>query len=199
MLRKTIPALLLLALIGRPGAAQNAAPDAMALVRAADMAIGASKVHSIHYAGQDGYVTVYGQSATSDVQHQWPRYNLDSFSRVIDYDTMSMREEQIHSQGAWPEGGGGERPITGKRRQVHYYRDGLAWNENPDGSITAAPQDAQERMLEIVMTPHGFIRAAEQAKNLRARHALGSVQFSEESVCRYIQISRQISRRGMDR
>ena len=165
MLRKAVPALLLLALIGGPAEAQNAGPDAMALVRAADMAIGASKVHSIHYAGQDGYVTVYGQSGTSSVQHQWPRYNLDSFSRVIDYDTMSMREEQIHSQGAWPEEG--QKPITGKERQVHYYRDGFAWNENADGSITAAPQDAQERMLEIVMTPHGFIRAAEQAKNVR--------------------------------
>src|SRR5690348_1728788 len=115
MLRRIVPALLLLVLNGGPGAAQNAAPNAMALVRAADMEIGASKVHSIHYSGQNGYVTVYGQSGTSDVQHQWPRYNLDSFSRVIDYDTMSMREEQIHSQGAWPEGGGGERPITGKQ------------------------------------------------------------------------------------
>ena len=147
--------------------AQNTGPDAMALVRAADAAIGASKVHSIHYAGQNGYVTVYGQSANSDVQHQWPRYNLDSFSRVIDYDNMSMREEQIRSQGAWPEAGGGERPITGQQRQVHLYRDGFAWNENPDGSITAAPQDAQERMLEIVMTPHGFIRAAEKSHDLR--------------------------------
>jgi glyoxylase-like metal-dependent hydrolase (beta-lactamase superfamily II) len=167
MLRKFVPALLVLAVLVSPGSAQNTAPDAMALVRAADAAIGASKVHSIHYAGQNGYVTVYGQSGTSDVQHQWPRYNLDRFSRVIDYDTMSMREEQLHSQGAWPEAGGGERPITGQRRRVHVYRDGFAWNENPDGSITAAPQDAQERMLEIVMTPHGFIHAAEKAHDLR--------------------------------
>ena len=47
MLRKAVPALLLLALIGGPGKAQNTAPDAMALVRAADLAIGASKVHRI--------------------------------------------------------------------------------------------------------------------------------------------------------
>src|SRR6266566_3080910 len=140
----------------------------MALIHAADAAIGASKVKSIHYAGADGYVTIYGQSGTSSVQHVWPRFNLKSFSRVIDYDAMSLREEQVHTQGAFPaDEGGGNRPIAGERRQLHFYRDGYAWNENPDGSITAAPQDATERMLEIVMTPHGFIRAALKANDLR--------------------------------
>src|SRR5438477_241992 len=102
MLKRIAPALSLLVLAATSGEAQNpAAPDAMSLIRAADAAIGASKVHSIHYVGQNGYMTVYGQAADSDVQHQWPRYNLDSFSRVIDYDAMSMREEQSRSQGAW--------------------------------------------------------------------------------------------------
>jgi len=157
----------LIAILGLPAQAQNPPGDAMALIRAADTAIGASKTKSIHYAGADGYVTVYGQSGTSSVQHQWPRYNLKSFSRVIDYDTMSMREEQVRTQGAWPDEGGGERPIAGERRQLHFYRDGYAWNENEDGSILAAPQDAAERMLEIVMTPQGFIRAALKAHDLR--------------------------------
>ena len=175
MLKKIATALPLLALAASSGEAQSPAPaDAMSLIRAADAAIGASKVHSIRYIGQNGYVTVYGQSGTSSVQHQWPRYDLDSFSRAIDYDTMSMREEQIHSQGAWPEEGGGERPISGQHRQVHLYRDGLAWNEDPDGSVTGAPQDAQERMLEILMTPHGFVKAAEKAHDLKLdAHAAG--------------------------
>src|SRR6185369_1218230 len=161
MLKQLTVSAAALVLIGWQANAQNAAPDAMALVRAADAAIGASKVKSIHYAGVDGYVTVYGQSGTSSVQHVWPRFNLKSFSRLIDYDTMSMREEQVRTQGAWPaDEGGGNRPIVGERRQVHFYRDGFAWNENADGSIVAAPQDAAERMLEIVMTPHGFIKAA---------------------------------------
>src|SRR6185437_16387672 len=97
----------LIAILGLPADAQNPPGDAMAVVRAADAAIGASKVKSIHYQGVDGYVTVYGQSGTSSVQHVWPRYNLKSFSRTIDYDSMSMREEQIHTQGAWPADEGG--------------------------------------------------------------------------------------------
>ena len=157
MLKQLAAATAVLTVLGIPAAAQNAAPDAMTLIRAADAAIGASKVRSIHYAGVDGYVTVYGQSGTSSVQHVWPRFNLKNFSRVIDYDTMSMREEQVRTQGAWPtDEGGGNRPIVGERRQVHFYRDGFAWNQNADGSITATPQDAAERMLEIVMTPSAF-------------------------------------------
>lgn len=186
-MRKLAPVLLAL-LAASPGAAQNAGPDAMSLIRAADAAIGASKVHSIHYVGQNGYVTVYGQSGTSDIQHQWPRYNLDEFSRVIDYDTMSLREEQIRSPGAWPDEGG-KRPITGPVHQVHFYRDGFAWNQNPDGSVTAAPQDAQERMLEIVMTPHGFIKAAEKAHDLRVDthwDGFGSTQKTYAVTFKYL-------------
>src|SRR5262245_10670758 len=168
MLKQLAVSAAALALFGMEASAQNSTPDAAALIRAADAAIGASKVKSIHYAGSDGYVTVYGQSGTSSVQHVWPRFNLKSFSRVIDYDTMSMREEQVRTKGAWPaDEGGGLRPIVGERRQVHFYCDGFAWNQNPDGSIVAAPQDAAERMLEIVMTPHGFIRAAQKARDLK--------------------------------
>jgi len=168
MLKQVLASVALVALFGIEAQAQNSTPDAIAIVRAADTAIGASKVKSIHYAGVDGYVTVYGQSGTSSVQHVWPRFNLKSFSRVIDYDSMSMREEQARTQGAWPaDEGGGSRPIVGERRQVHFYRDGFAWNENADGSVTATPQDAAERMLEIVMTPHGFIRAALKARDLK--------------------------------
>lgn len=184
MLQKFVAPLALIVLIGAPADAANApAPsilqnvpigsntpaEAMAAIKAADAAIGASKVKSIHYAGggEDAYVTVPGQSGTSSVQHSWPRFNLNKFDRVIDYETMSLREEQVRTQGAWPAIGGGGGPIVGERRQIHFYRDGFAWNQNEDGSTVAVPQDAAERRLEIVMTPHGFIREALKAKDLR--------------------------------
>lgn len=168
MFRKIAAPLALIILFGMPAEAQNAQNDAMAVVRAADAAIGASTVKSIRYSGTDGYITAIGQSETSSVQHSWPRFDLKSFSRTIDYDTMSSREEQVRTQGAWPaERGGGLRPIVGERRSVAMYRDGFAWNVNADGSVAPAPLDAQVRMLEILMTPHGFIRAALKANNLR--------------------------------
>ena len=174
MLRKVALPFVLAALVGVPAGAQNAgapapaAPNAMAVVKAADTAIGASTAKSIRYSGADGYVTAIGQSASPGINDGWPRFHLKSFTRVIDFETNSMREEQVRTQGDNPaEIGGGQRPIIGERKSVSLYRDGYAWNENADGSVVPRPQDVTLRRLEIVMTPHGFIRAALQAKDLR--------------------------------
>jgi glyoxylase-like metal-dependent hydrolase (beta-lactamase superfamily II) len=176
MLERIIMCAGLLALLGVPAEAQNTSNEAMALVRAVDAAIGASKARSIRYSGADGYITVIGQSYTSSVQHVFPRFHLKSFVRTIDYETMSMREEQVRTQGAWPaEIGGGLRPIVGERRTVTMYRDGYAWNVNADGSVVPRPQDVAVRRLELIMTPHGFIREALKARDLSLEtHAAGS-------------------------
>ena len=115
MLRRVAISVALAALIGVPAGAQNAqnaangAQTAIAVVKAADMAMGASTAKSIRYTGADGYVAVIGQSSSPDINGDgWPRFHLKSFSRVIDYETNSMREEQIRTQGDNPtEVGGG--------------------------------------------------------------------------------------------
>ncbi len=152
--------------VAAPAAAQNA-DEAMAVLRAADEAIGATNARTIRYGGVDGYVTAIGQSQNPEIEDGWPRFHLKSYSRVIDFENMSMREEQVRTQGQWPaEIGGGNRPIAGERRSVAYYMDGHAWNENADGTIVPAPRDATNRMLEILMTPHGFVRTALEADDL---------------------------------
>ncbi|MSP94410.1 MAG: MBL fold metallo-hydrolase [Alphaproteobacteria bacterium] len=167
MLKKIAVTLLGAVLLGGPGQAQNA-PNPMAVVRAADAAIGATAAKSIRYGGVDGYIAVIGQSETPAIQDGWPRFHLKSFTRTIDFETNSMREEQVRTQGDNPaEKGGGQRPIVGERRSIALYRDGYAWNQNADGSVTARPEDVTARRLEIVMTPHGFIRAALQARDLK--------------------------------
>ena len=157
MLRKVAISVALAAFVCAPVGAQNAqnaangAQNAMAVIKAADMAMGASAAKSIRYTGTDGYVAVIGQSSSPDINGDgWPRFHLRSFSRVIDYETNSMREEQVRTQGDNPtEVGGGQRPIIGERKSVSFYRDGYAWNENPDGSIVARPQDVLIRRLEF--------------------------------------------------
>jgi glyoxylase-like metal-dependent hydrolase (beta-lactamase superfamily II) len=175
MFKRVLACAGVLALLGLPAEAQNN-NEAMAVIRAVDAAIGASRTRSIRYGGQDGYITVIGQSHTSSVQHVFPRFHLKSFVRTIDYETMSMREEQVRTQGAWPsEIGGGLRPIVGERRSVALYRDGFAWNVNPDGSVVPRPQDVAFRRLELIMTPHGFVREALKARELSLEsHAAGS-------------------------
>jgi len=184
MLRKVALAVVLAALLGVPADAQNtgaqAPVTAMAVIRAADAAIGASAAKSIRYSGADGYVAVIGQSASPGINDGWPRFHLKSFSRVIDYETNSMREEQVRTQGDNPtEVGGGQRPIVGERKSVSLYRDGYAWNENADGSVVPRPQDVTIRRLEILMTPHGFIRAALQAKDLKVEERAESFRSTK--------------------
>src|SRR5439155_15728465 len=74
---------------------------------------------------------------------------LASFSRVIDYDARTMREEQVRRQGSYPTRGGGGIPIEGEQRLVNLVNGNYAWavqgtNVNPQ------PAAAQTRQLEML-------------------------------------------------
>ena len=86
------------ALCAMPVAAQNNAPNVKTVLQQADAAMGAGKLHSIQYSAT-GYVTVLGQNYSSNLEETWPRFDLKSFTRTIDYDSNSMREDQVRVQG----------------------------------------------------------------------------------------------------
>ena len=150
-----------------PAAAQTA-PDAKAELAAADAAMGVSKITSIQYTAT-GYVTVLGQNYSSALDETWPRFELKSFTRTIDYPSNSMREDQTRVQGVWnATRGGGVRPIIGERNQKQLVAGQYAWNLNDQGRAALAFDQADLRQLEIIMTPHGFIKAAEAAPDAKA-------------------------------
>ncbi len=160
------------ALLALPGAAQNSAPNAgpnaKAVLQAADAAMGASKLKSLQYSAT-GYVTVLGQNYSSALDDTWPRFELKSFVRTIDYDSKSMREDQVRVQGTWPATrGGGVRPIVGERKQSQLVSGGYAWNVNEQNQPQPQFGQADLRQLEIIMTPHGFIKAALVAPDAKA-------------------------------
>jgi glyoxylase-like metal-dependent hydrolase (beta-lactamase superfamily II) len=158
----------MVALCAMPVAAQNNAPNAKTVLQQADAAMGASKLHSIQYSAT-GYVTVLGQNYSSSLDETWPRFDLKSFTRTIDYDSNSMREDQVRVQGAWSATrGGGVRPIIGERKQTQLVNGNYAWNVNDQNQPAAAFGQAELRELEILMTPHGFIRAAMAAPDAKA-------------------------------
>src|SRR4029079_875837 len=88
------------ALCAMPVAAQNNAPSARGVLQAADAAMGVSKLNSIQYSAT-GYVTALGQNYSSALDETWPRFELKSFVRTVDYSSNSMREDQVRVQGAW--------------------------------------------------------------------------------------------------
>src|SRR6476469_7224553 len=156
------------ALCAMPLAAQTNAPTAKAVLQQADAAIGASKLHSIQYSAT-GYVTVLGQNYSSNLDETWPRFDLQSFVRTLDYDSNSMRADQVRVHGAWSATrGGGVRPIIGERKQMQLVSGNYAWNLNEQNQPAAAFNQAELRELEILMTPHGFIRAAMAAPDAKA-------------------------------
>lgn len=145
-------------------APRPAPPNVRAVLQAADAAIGASKLNSVQYSGT-GYVTSVGQNYSSALDDTWPRFDLKSYVRTIDYPSMSMKDEQVRVQGAWPANrGGGVRPIVGERRQTQFVTGNFAWNLNGE-TLQPQPTQAELRQVDIMMTPHGFIRAALAAKD----------------------------------
>ncbi len=134
-----------------------AAQDARAVLQAADRAMGASNLKSIQFSGT-GWLGAVGQSYAPDLD--WPRTDLTSYTRTIDYDARSSKEEFVRILGNNPPRGGGRLPVQGeKQRRVQMVSGNYAWtmqgnNANPQ------PAAAEVRQLEIWLTPHGFLKAA---------------------------------------
>ena len=144
--------------------AQNQQPNAQTVLAAANTAMGGDKLHSLQYSAT-GYVGVLGQAYAGNMDDTWPRFSLKSYVRTIDYDSMAMKQEQVLEQGPWPAThGGGQRPIVGERRQTQLVSGKYAWDMNGQNAVPQ-PTQAELRALDIMMTPHGFIKAAMAAGN----------------------------------
>ena len=89
----------------------------------------------------------------------WPRTEVTSYTRTIDFDAKASKEEMVRIQGSYSSRGGGRTPILGERRQVSMVSGNYAWNMQGNDVIPALAA-AELRQLEIWLTPHGFVKAA---------------------------------------
>lgn len=135
-------------------AAQEDATDFLA---AADQAMGASNLNSLHISGAGWYAPL-GQNFSPE--EHWARLNLESYDLIIDYDAGVTREELVVTQGDYPSRGGGFQPIVGERRTIRFLNGDDAWGINPNGQMSAQPDQAEVRQFLIATSPHGFIKAA---------------------------------------
>ena len=167
MAKRILLSLALAALMGASASAQNA-PNAQTVLAAADKAMGGDKLKTLQYSAT-GYVGALGQAYAGNMDDTWPRFELKTFVRTIDYTTMSMKEDQTRVQGPWlATHGGGQRPIIGERRQTQLVSGNFAWDMNAQNAAVPQPTQSELRQLEIIMTPHGFIKAAMAAKDATA-------------------------------
>ena len=141
-------------------AGHAAAQDARAVLQAASTAIRADSVRTIQYSGT-GFVAAVGQQF--DVLNEdYPRFDVTQYTRTVDFGAMSSVEELTRRQGNNPPRGGGGTPLVGDQQQVNVVRGSAAWNMQGT-NVVPMPALADVRQLEIIMTPHGFLRAATAA------------------------------------
>jgi glyoxylase-like metal-dependent hydrolase (beta-lactamase superfamily II) len=124
-------------------------------LEAASKALGADGLRTLEYSAA-GVSFAVGQSPVPGAA--WPRFNIPTFTRSINYDTASLRDEQVRSRPEMPPRGGGL-PTTGEMRQVQVVSGDLAWNVTGE-TAAAAPVALVERQLQLWSTPHGVIKAA---------------------------------------
>jgi glyoxylase-like metal-dependent hydrolase (beta-lactamase superfamily II) len=138
-------------------AGQASAQDARRVLEAAAAAMGAADMKSIQYSGT-GWQGGVGQNFAPD--QDWPRFELASYTRTIDFETQSSKEEMVSRQGTYPARGGGGTPIQGERRITRLVSGNYAWDLNPQGMPVPQPAQAELRQLEIWLTPHGVLKGA---------------------------------------
>jgi len=119
-------------------------------------ALGASSVKSIQYTGTGG-VNAAGQSIVPGLP--WPEYNIKSYTRSVNYDTASLRDEQVRTQALDPARSGGLQPIRGEQRLNLLVSGDVAWNLVGDQSASA-PIALADRQFQLWATPQGVVKAA---------------------------------------
>ena len=133
-----------------------AAQDARSVLQAAAETLGVTNMTSIQYSGT-GWVGAVGQSFAP--AQDWPRFELASYTRTIDFGTNSSKEEMVVRQGSYSTRGGGGAPIRGEQQRTLLVSGTYAWNVQGD-RVIPVPAAAERRMLEILLTPHGFLKGA---------------------------------------
>jgi len=108
-------------------------------------ALGAANLTSIQYSGSGSTFTL-GQNVNPTTP--WPKVGLKSFTRTVDYTSPAYLEETVRITPA------------GEQRQTQAVSGKHAWNVAANGNATPALPAVAERLTQIWITPHGFLKAA---------------------------------------
>ncbi|WP_158290166.1 MBL fold metallo-hydrolase [Ramlibacter sp. WS9] len=162
-------ALSLLASCATPG------NEAHAVLREADRAMGGTTLKSLRYAGS-GTGASFGQAYQPGMA--WPRVNITSFSRVIDYETGAMREDAARSRAETT--GGSGLPLAGEQRATALVRGEHAWNLTGPAPV-ASPVALSGRTHDLWTSPHGVLKAGMRnaTATLRTEGGKRIVSFNE--------------------
>lgn len=118
-----------------------AAQDAKSVVENAVKAMGAGNLGSIRYSGS-GFNYALGQAVNPS--SPWPKFNVKTYERVIDFDAGGTRQTMVRTQAENPPRGGGQQPIIGEQTQTAVNGFKEPWASQ----------------FEAWVTPQGFLKGA---------------------------------------
>jgi glyoxylase-like metal-dependent hydrolase (beta-lactamase superfamily II) len=118
-----------------------AGSDAKALVDSAAKAMGVENLGSIRYTGS-GLNYALGQAPNPS--SPWPKFNVKTYERVIDFDNGATSQTMTRTQGENPPHGGGQQPLVGEQTQ----------------SVTNGFDQPWSARFEAWVTPAGFLKGA---------------------------------------
>ena len=145
------------------------AQDARTVLQNAARTMGTNNLKTVQYSGH-GFMTAVGQSFS--LTEDWPRSEVTDYTRIIDFDNKTMRETYTRRQGNYPVRGGGQQPVA-EQRVTALSNGNFAWNLQGEtvtpqtGLYLAAMPINELRQLEIIMNPHGFLKAAMAASDAK--------------------------------
>jgi glyoxylase-like metal-dependent hydrolase (beta-lactamase superfamily II) len=152
MWKKLIFVFVILGLLPQPGTSQDVNPTLVGVAKT----MGAIDLQALQYTASGSFYAV-GQSLYPGAP--WPRFNVTSYTRTINYDTVAMRDEIVRTQGEQPPRGGGGQPVIGEQRLLLFVSGSNAWNQVGE-TITPAPAAVSDRLHQLWVTPHGVLKAA---------------------------------------
>ena len=163
MRTRLLTALALLALMVVGTSAQQ---DARTVLQAVARNIGADNLTTLQISGTKGWSSAPG--AAHSPADDWPRFELTGYQKEIDFNARYLRELIVRQWGSYPRLGGGQGvPAQGQQRLDVAINGDTAWTIEGGG---AGPLDregymdgtpvADMRKLDIILTPHGFVKAA---------------------------------------
>jgi glyoxylase-like metal-dependent hydrolase (beta-lactamase superfamily II) len=161
-----------------------------AILQKAIIAMGAGNLNSIQFSGS-GKAASLGQSYLPNTP--WPTLIVKSYTRTIDYPTQSSREEMVRTLEEPPVKGGGA-PFAGEQKQVNIISGLYAWNQ-PGDAPQPNPTAMEERQLQIVSTPHGFLKQA-LISTTAAKKVKGGTEVSYNMLGRF-KVAGMINGQGM--
>jgi hypothetical protein len=123
----------------------EAKSDAKSVIAAVEKAMGSADLKSIQYSGVGSNANL-GQGVNPTAP--WPRFDVTSYTRTINYADSSSKEEWTRIQGNNPVRGGGP-PIMGEQKQNNDVAGNFAWNVNGPNSVAQFGATLQERKLQI--------------------------------------------------